>query len=282
MNGIQISRHVFNVDDTIRTNFTEGSISKLYTIDGASHTAALHTQYTTSFGYLAFIEGNVYIRCHGILVNHVIAAFAIVVEVHVIKLDRSRVFCGCHFFGLEVRLCSTGGTPEDNCIYRCGNTKFFRTFESASSREDEHYISLLFGKNCINVIALFQVGYGVSFRKVFCRFKFTVSSQLLIVIDRNFVSGGSFESCQRSLTCILLVGGDVAACLLFGRFDEEVGNVHSCSPVDGGVLAGHVAATFDNLFALRGESAILQSAPFRRLGRFGTGTQTQVIRRLLF
>jgi hypothetical protein len=40
------------------------------------------------------------------------------------------------------------------------------------------------------------------------------------VIDRNFVSGGSFESCQRSLTSILLVGGDVAACLLFGRFDE--------------------------------------------------------------
>ena len=257
MNGIQISRHVFSVDDTIRTDFTEGGISKLYTIDGAIHTAALHTQYTTSFGYVAFVERDVYIRCHGILINHIVATLTVVVEVHVIKLDRSRIFCGCHFFGLEVRLCSTGGTPEDNCIYRCGNAKFFRTFESASSREDEYYISLLFGKNCINVIALFQVGYGVSFRKVFCRFKFTVSSQLLIVIDRNFVSGGSFESCQCSLACIFLVGGDVAACLPFGRFDEEVGNVHSCSPADGGVFAGHVAATFDNLFALRGESAIL-------------------------
>lgn len=124
MNGIQVSRHVFSVDDTIRTDFTEGGISEFDVVDGTTCTTALHTQYTTSFGYLAFIEGNVYIRCHGILVNHVIAAFAIVVEVHVIKLDRSRVFCGCHFFGLEVRLCSTGGTPEDNCIYRCGNAKF--------------------------------------------------------------------------------------------------------------------------------------------------------------
>ena len=174
MNGIQVSRHVFSVDDTIRTDFTEGGISEFDVVDGTTYTTALHTQYTTSFGYLAFIEGNVYIRCHGILVNHVILVITIVVEVHVIKLDRSRVFCGCHFFGLEVRLCSTGGTPEDNCIYRCGNAKFFRTFESASSREDEHYISLLFGKNCINVIALFQVGYGVFFRKVFCRFKSAV------------------------------------------------------------------------------------------------------------
>lgn len=124
MNGIQISRHVFSVDDTIRTDFTEGGISKLYTIDGAIHTAALHTQYTTSFGYVAFVERDVYIRCHGILINHIVATLTVVVEVHVIKLDRSRIFCGCHFFGLEVRLCPTGGAPEDNCIYRCGNAEF--------------------------------------------------------------------------------------------------------------------------------------------------------------
>ena len=176
MNGIQISRHVFSVDDTIRTDFTEGGISEFDVVDGTTYTAALHTQYTTSFGYLAFVEGNVYIRCHGILVNHVILVITIVVEIHVIKFDRSRVFCGCHFFGLEVRLYPAGGSPEDDCIYLCWDAEFFCAFESASSWEDEYYVSLLFGKYCIKVVAFFQVGYGVSFRIVFCSFKLTVSS----------------------------------------------------------------------------------------------------------
>ena len=69
-----------------------------------------------------------------------------------------------------------GNLTEDDCISLCWDAEFFCAFESASSWEDEYYVSLLFGKYCIKVVAFFQVGYGVSFRIVFCSFKLTVSS----------------------------------------------------------------------------------------------------------